>query len=44
MGINRKQWESVVDKVLENDSESETIVKARKKLFMGIFDDLQEGR
>lgn len=44
MGIKRKQWESVVDKVLENDSESETIVKARKELFMGMFDDSQEGR
>ena len=40
----RKQWESVVDKVLENDNESETIVKARKDLFMGMFDDLQKGR
>ena len=44
MGINRKQLESIVDKVLENDSESETIVKARKKLLMWMFDNSQEVR
>ena len=44
MEINRKKWENIVDKVIGNDSESETIVKARKELFMGLFDDSQEGR
>lgn len=41
---SREQWEKLIDKVLENDSESETIVKARKELFMGMFDDSQKGR
>lgn len=42
--IKRKKWESIVDKILENDNESENIVKARKELFMGLFGDQQEGR
>ena len=41
---NRKSWESIVDKILENDKESETVTNARKELFMRIFDDAQEGR
>lgn len=40
----REQWEKIIDKVLENDSESETIIKARKKLFIGLFDDQKEGK
>lgn len=44
METMRNQWEEAVDKVLENDNESETIHKARKELFMGLFDDRQEGR
>lgn len=42
--VKRKKWESIVDKILENDNESESIVKARKELFMGLFDDQQDGR
>ena len=41
---SREQFERIIDKVLENDSESETIVKARKELFMGLFDDQQESK
>ena len=40
----RKQWENVVDKIVENSDESEIVVKARKDLFMGLFDNLYESR
>ena len=35
----RERWEKIVDEVLANDKESETIIKARKELFMGLYDD-----
>lgn len=45
--IKRKEWERIVDKFLENENEPKSIVKARKDLFMQMFDefdDSQEGR
>lgn len=41
MKITREDWENAVDRVLDDDDdESETIIKARKELFMGLFDDM----
>ena len=39
--MTQEKWEAIVDAVLEADKEreSETIIKARKKLLIGLFDD-----
>lgn len=36
--ILRKDWESTIDKILNECKDSEHIKQARKKLFMDIFD------
>ena len=38
-GISRHEWEKTVDKIMDDDCEDSDLVKrARKKLFMDIFD------
>ena len=38
----RKLWKQVVDKTLAKDNESKIITDARRKLFMGLFDDIEQ--
>ena len=36
--ITREEWEKAVDKVLEKNDEPKSIIDARKKFFMDLFD------
>ncbi len=40
----RKRWEKAVNTVVEKDNESKIVKDARKKLFMGLFDDYARER
>ena len=35
----RKSWERVINKAIADDKESKIVIDARKRLFMGLFDD-----